>query len=32
MNGALMVRVVAGILFVVVLTIIIWRRRRNASE
>jgi hypothetical protein len=32
MNGALMVRIVAGILFVVVLSIILWRRRRDASE
>lgn len=32
MNGILLIRVVAGILAVVVLFIIIWRRRRLASK
>lgn len=32
MDGVTLVRVVAGILFVVVLSIIVWRRKRKASE
>jgi hypothetical protein len=32
MDGVVMIRVVAGVLFVLVLCVIIWRRRRNASE
>jgi len=31
-DGVTLVRVVAGILFVVVLSIIVWRRKRKASE
>jgi hypothetical protein len=32
MDGATIIRVVAGILFVIVLCIIVWRRRRKAIE
>ena len=32
MDGVTTVRVVAGILFVIVLGIIVWRRRRKAIE
>jgi LPXTG-motif cell wall-anchored protein len=32
MNDVTMIRVVAGVLFVVVLFIIIWRRKRKAAE
>jgi LPXTG-motif cell wall-anchored protein len=32
MDNVTMIRVVAGILFVIVLFIIIWRRRRKANE
>jgi LPXTG-motif cell wall-anchored protein len=32
MDNEMMIRVVAGVLFVVVLFIIIWRRKRKASE
>jgi LPXTG-motif cell wall-anchored protein len=32
MNDVTMIRVVAGVLFVVVLFIIIWRRKRKATE
>ena len=32
MDNVTMIRVVAGILFVIVLFVIIWRRRRKANE
>jgi LPXTG-motif cell wall-anchored protein len=32
MDNVTMIRVVAGVLFVIVLFIIIWRRRRKANE
>jgi LPXTG-motif cell wall-anchored protein len=32
MSNETLIRVIAGILFVVVLFIIIWRRKRNASS
>jgi LPXTG-motif cell wall-anchored protein len=32
MDNVTMIRVVAGILFVIVLFIIIWRRRRKAND
>ena len=32
MNGVTLIRVVAGVLAVVVLFVIIWRRRRDASN
>jgi LPXTG-motif cell wall-anchored protein len=32
MDNVTMIRVVAGVLFVIVLFIIIWRRRRKAND
>lgn len=32
MEAAMIVRVVAGVLFVAVLGVIVWRRRRQAAE
>jgi LPXTG-motif cell wall-anchored protein len=32
MDNVTMIRVVAGILFVIVLFVIIWRRRRKAND
>ena len=32
MDNVTMIRVIAGILFVIVLFIIIWRRRRKAND
>ena len=32
MDNVTMIRVVAGVLFVIVLFVIIWRRRRKANE
>jgi hypothetical protein len=32
MEGEVIIRVVAGVLFVIVLGIIIWRRKRQAAE
>ncbi len=32
MDNVTMIRVVAGVLFIVVLFIIIWRRKRKATE
>jgi LPXTG-motif cell wall-anchored protein len=32
MDGSTMIRVIAGVLFVVVLFVIIWRRKRKAID
>lgn len=32
MEGEMIIRVVAGVLFVIVLGVIVWRRKRQAAE